>query len=94
MSLVRRISTQWVTWTVLSGILVTTVSGQTMGSEFGRYRSAPWRATVRSQHVFRGSPRNRDDRYVGGFHARYFSNLSIPAGDLGLRGNGVSPTPW
>lgn len=33
-------------------------------------------------------------KYYGGFHARYFQNMGIPSGDIGLRGNGIFMTPW
>ena len=33
-------------------------------------------------------------KYYGGFHARYFQDMGIPSGDIGLRGNGIFMTPW
>ena len=36
----------------------------------------------------------RYPKYYGGFHARYFQDLGMPPGDIGLRGNGIYPTPW
>lgn len=33
-------------------------------------------------------------KYHGGFHARELQNLGVPSGDIGLRGNGISWTPW
>lgn len=33
-------------------------------------------------------------RYEGAFHSRYFNDLGIPPGDVGLRGNGLTMTPW
>ena len=33
-------------------------------------------------------------KYYGGFHARYFQDLGLPPGDIGLRGNGIYATPW
>ena len=33
-------------------------------------------------------------KYYGGFHARYFQDMGIPSGDIGLRGNGIYMTPW
>ncbi len=33
-------------------------------------------------------------KYYYGFHERYFQDMGIPSGDIGLRGNGVFMTPW
>jgi hypothetical protein len=33
-------------------------------------------------------------RYEGAFHARYFQNIGIPSGDVGLRGNSMFMSPW
>ncbi|HJN13539.1 MAG TPA: hypothetical protein QF564_32995 [Pirellulaceae bacterium] len=33
-------------------------------------------------------------RYIGAFHSRYFNDLGVPPGDVGLRTNGVYMTPW
>jgi hypothetical protein len=33
-------------------------------------------------------------KFIGGFHSSHFSNLGIPTGDLGFRGNGVYWAPW
>ena len=33
-------------------------------------------------------------KYIGAFHSSHFSNLGIPAGDRGFRGNGIYWTPW
>ena len=33
-------------------------------------------------------------KYYGGFHARYFENIGVPPGDIGLRGNGIYQLPW
>ena len=33
-------------------------------------------------------------QFTGGFHAREMQNLGVPAGDVGLRGNGFSMLPW
>jgi hypothetical protein len=33
-------------------------------------------------------------KYYGGFHANYFQSLGVPPGDVGLRGNGIFPSPW
>lgn len=33
-------------------------------------------------------------KYYGGLHSRELSNIGIPNGDIGLRGNGVTAMPW
>jgi len=33
-------------------------------------------------------------KYIGAFHARYFNDLGIPSGDVGIRGNTVQMLPW
>ena len=33
-------------------------------------------------------------RYYGSIHARQIQNIGVPTGDIGLRGNGITPTPW
>lgn len=36
----------------------------------------------------------RFPKFYGGFHSSHFSNLGVPSGDLGFRGNGVYWAPW
>jgi hypothetical protein len=33
-------------------------------------------------------------KYQSGFHARDMQNLGVPSGDVGLRGNGMTWSPW
>ena len=33
-------------------------------------------------------------KFYGGFHSSEFSNLGVPSGDIGFRGNGIYWTPW
>ncbi|HTN76726.1 MAG TPA: hypothetical protein VL096_15815 [Pirellulaceae bacterium] len=33
-------------------------------------------------------------KYYGGFHSRDLSNIGIPNGDIGIRGNGINMLPW
>jgi hypothetical protein len=33
-------------------------------------------------------------KYYGGFHYRALDNVGIPNGDIGLRGNGFTASPW
>ncbi len=67
---------------------------------FARRRVIPHHA-VHRPYVGHPTRRQLDQRnlriypkYYGGFHARYFDTLGIPSGDIGLRGNGIYPTPW
>ncbi len=36
----------------------------------------------------------RYPKFYGGFHSNYFHNMGLPPGDIGVRGNGIYPTPW
>ena len=36
----------------------------------------------------------RFPKYYGGFHSSHFSNIGVPGGDKGFRGNGVYWAPW
>ena len=33
-------------------------------------------------------------KYRDGFHSRYYQNIGVPSGDVGLRGNGFIASPW
>lgn len=33
-------------------------------------------------------------KFTGGFHYHDLHNVGIPNGDIGLRGNGISMSPW
>ncbi len=33
-------------------------------------------------------------KFYGGFHSSHFSNLGVPSGDIGFRGNGLYWAPW
>ena len=37
---------------------------------------------------------SRYPKFIGGFHSSQFSNLGVPNGDIGFRGNGVVWSPW
>jgi hypothetical protein len=39
-------------------------------------------------------PREVYPKYYGGIHARHLQNIGIPTGDIGIRGNGITATPW
>ncbi len=39
-------------------------------------------------------PREVYPKYYGGIHARQLQNIGIPTGDIGIRGNGITATPW
>ncbi len=36
----------------------------------------------------------RYPKFRGGFHSNYLDNIGFPHGDIGIRGNGIYPTPW
>ncbi len=33
-------------------------------------------------------------KFIGGFHSSHYTNLGLPTGDLGFRGNGLYWAPW
>lgn len=33
-------------------------------------------------------------KYYWGLHAKTYQNIGIPNGDIGIRGNGITPNPW
>lgn len=33
-------------------------------------------------------------KFIGGFHSSHFTDLGVPHGDLGFRGNSLYWTPW
>ena len=33
-------------------------------------------------------------RYIGAFHSRYFNDLGVSPGDVGIRTNGLTLSPW
>ena len=33
-------------------------------------------------------------RYIGAFHSRYFNDLGVAPGDIGIRSNGITLSPW
>ncbi len=37
---------------------------------------------------------NAYPKYYGGFHSNNLSNIGIPNGDIGTRGNGITALPW
>jgi hypothetical protein len=44
----------------------------------------------RFQNYYRGMY----PKYIGGFNAHDFNRIGVPTGDIGIRGNGIVPTPW
>ena len=52
------------------------------------------RCAPRGYKMYRHYLNRRHPRYYGGFHARYFQDLGMSPGDIGLRGNGIYSTPW
>lgn len=74
------------------------------GEAVARHPHARFR-TLRKPVVFHARPRMSYDelraylncrypRYVGGFHASYFRDMGLPPGDVGLRGNSLTLSPW
>lgn len=37
---------------------------------------------------------SRYPKFIGGFHSSHFSNIGLPTGDIGFRGNGIYWSPW
>lgn len=33
-------------------------------------------------------------KYYYGFHSRSMQNIGVPTGDIGIRGNGITASPW
>ena len=33
-------------------------------------------------------------KYYYGFHSRSMQNIGVPTGDVGIRGNGITASPW
>lgn len=33
-------------------------------------------------------------KYIGAFHSRYFNDMGIPSGDVGIRANTIQMLPW
>lgn len=42
----------------------------------------------------RRNPYEVESRYIGGFHQSHFSNIGIPSGDIGIRGNAYRWNTW
>jgi len=40
------------------------------------------------------NPAEVNSRYIGGFHQSHFSNIGIPSGDVGIRGNAYNWNTW
>ena len=47
-----------------------------------------------SYEAYRYYMNERYPKFYGGFHSNYYHNMGIPAGDIGIRGNGIYPAPW
>ena len=54
-----------------------------------RYTQADRIRDVRTEQFTEQYP-----RFIGGFHYSHFTNVGLPAGGLGFRGNGLYWTPW
>ena len=75
------------------------------GGPFKKWRAygkPTWKATAKAKgHLYHAFPYSRyhsvEDaypRYIGAFHSRYFNDLGVAPGDVGIRTNGVYMTPW
>ena len=54
-----------------------------------------WRAARQNRAAASGAyARAVYPKYYGGFHSRQLQNIGVPTGDIGLRGNGITATPW
>ena len=66
-----------------------------------RSKAMPKTTLKASGGLFQGLPYTRyqsvEDaypRYIGAFHSRYFNDLGVAPGDVGIRTNGIYMTPW
>jgi hypothetical protein len=58
-------------------------------------RGRRFRAPARyEQPAFNRHYQGYYSQYYGGFHARHLQNIGVPTGDIGIRGNGITTTPW
>ena len=64
-------------------------------------KPSPERQVKANHRQFHGLPYTRyqcvEDafpRYIGAFHSRYFNDLGVSPGDVGIRSNGVTFSPW
>jgi len=85
--------------TVLTAIVALCVLAATDETLAGGRRRFLWRHVPSAGPPLRGyydtyHQDRRFPKYYGGFHARYFQDIGVPPGDVGLRGNGIYPTPW
>ncbi len=83
-----------------------TATADAAGGPFVKWRgrgkpAAKVRSKASDAHVYHGFGYSHyhsvDDaypRYIGAFHSRYFNDLGIPSGDVGIRANTVQMLPW
>ena len=83
-----------------------TVTGQTdqyyYRSQRTHYRSRPARRWFHHERTRTPAPRYDSSwdanvpypKYYGAFHSSHFSNLGVPTGDIGFRGNSIYWSPW
>ena len=64
----------------------------------GRHGVRVHRSYTPHRRVVTQHPRSvyygRYPKYYGGFHARYYQDIGVPPGDVGIRGNGIYQLPW
>lgn len=90
--------------TVAFGLLA--VEANAAGGPFQRWRAqgrpSPQVTANSAQGGFRAFPsysryQSVEDaypRYIGAFHSRYFNDMGIPSGDVGIRANTLYMLPW
>ena len=67
--------------------------------EYGKQRAKTKNAHGKLYHAFPNYSHYQsvDDaypKYIGAFHSRYFNDLGIPPGDVGIRANTLQMAPW
>jgi hypothetical protein len=96
-------SQHWLVLLLPCVLLLTTSLESAQAAEGGRRwgRNLRFRAEVKQESLPEMKRPNPYDvykkwypRYEGAFHSRYFNDLGLPPGDIGLRGNGMTMTPW
>jgi hypothetical protein len=64
------------------------------GNRSPRYRYLKAPRFLESRFTRYQSSSEAYPKYIGAFHYSHYSNLGVPSGDLGFRGNGIYWSPW
>lgn len=51
----------------------------------------PWRPAYEQR---RYEANRSNPKYYWGLHERHLQSIGVPNGDIGIRGNGITATPW